>query len=208
MRRRSFVRRGGVAIALPILKLVGPLAFGRRYLRGRHFESTRAGWSWVLRSLFTQKIAGFNRHVPWPVSPFIGVSEPGGISFHADDLNNFQTFGTYFSNNGGGKISLGRGTYIAPNVGIVTTNHDPLNPARHLAPRNVSLGEGCWVGMNSVILPGVVLGDHTVVAAGSVVTGSFPNGWCVIGGVPAVVLRDLRSEGLGEEPTATPGEAA
>jgi acetyltransferase-like isoleucine patch superfamily enzyme len=176
---------------LAALRLSGPLFFERGYLSGRHFNSSHAGWAWVLRSLFTQKLAGFNRHVPWPVSPFIGISEPKGIDFHPDDLNNFQTFGTYFSNNGGGRISLGRGTYIAPNVGLITTNHDPLNPDRHLAPKHISLGESCWVGMNSVILPGVSLGDHTVVAAGSVVTTSFPEGWCVVGGVPARKLRDL-----------------
>ncbi|MBI5947801.1 MAG: acyltransferase [Chloroflexi bacterium] len=189
--RKPLARRLAAGLAVCVLRWIGPLFFDRRYLRGRHFSETRAGWAWVLRSIFTQKIAGFGRNVPWPVSPFINVSEPDGIVFHPDDLNNFQTMGTYFSNNGGGVIRIGRGAYIAPNVGLITTNHDPLAPDAHLPPRDITIGEKCWVGMNSVILPGVTLGDHTVVGAGSVVSKSFPEGYCVVAGSPAVKIREL-----------------
>jgi len=48
--------------------------------------------------------------------------------------------------------------------------------------------------MNAVILPGVHLGDHTIVAAGSVVTKSFPQGNCILGGVPAKVVKELCTE--------------
>ena len=54
--------------------------------------------------------------------------------------------------------------------------------------------EGPWIGMNSVILPGVTLGPGTVVGAGSVVTHSFPEGHCVIAGVPAKLIRNLQNE--------------
>jgi len=45
--------------------------------------------------------------------------------------------------------------------------------------------------MNSVILPGVTLGDFTVVGAGAVVTKSFEEGYCIIGGNPATEIRKL-----------------
>lgn len=128
-----------------------------------------------------------NTFVPWPVSPRIGVVCPENISFHPDDLNNFQGFGNYYQ--AIGKITIGRGTYIAPNVGIITSNHSLDNLDNHDEPRPVTLGEKCWIGMNSTILPGVTLGPHTVVGAGSVVTKSFPEGNCVIAGNPAKVIR-------------------
>lgn len=52
----------------------------------------------------------------------------------------------------------------------------------HTAPKSITLAKRCWMGMNSIILSGVTLGDHTIVGAGSVVTKSFPEGECVIAG--------------------------
>jgi carbonic anhydrase/acetyltransferase-like protein (isoleucine patch superfamily) len=48
--------------------------------------------------------------------------------------------------------------------------------------------------MNSIILPGVVLGIRTIVGAGSVVTKSFPDGYCVIAGNPAKIIKTLDKE--------------
>ncbi|MGE5404439.1 MAG: DapH/DapD/GlmU-related protein, partial [Candidatus Saccharibacteria bacterium] len=124
-------------------------------------------------------------------SQFIFIDEPQNIFFDQDDINNFQTFGCYFSNTQGGRIHIGSGTYIAPNVGIITTDHDPKDPSRHLVPQDVIIGSKCWIGMNAVVLPGVTLGDHTTVAAGAVVKDSFPEGNCVLAGVPARVVKRI-----------------
>ena len=86
---------------------------------------------------------------------------------------------------------MGRGTYIAPNVGIITANHDPLDLDKHLPGKDVVLGEGCWIGMNSVILTGVILGHHSIVGTGSVVTRSFVEGNCIVAGNLARVIRNL-----------------
>lgn len=91
----------------------------------------------------------------------------------------------------GGQIHIGNGTWIASNVGIVTQNHDLYNLESHDRARDVFIGEHCWIGMNSVILPGVKLGDHTIVGAGAVVTKSFEFGNCVIAGNPAKVIKNL-----------------
>ena len=146
------------------------------------------GWRWALRSIWWQRVLGFNRHVPWPCSPFILVGDASKIQFHVDDLNNFQGLGNYYQTSG--NIVIGRGTWIAPNVGIITGNHNPENPDEQLDPEDVVIGEHCWIGMNAVILPGVHLGDHTVVGAGAVVTKSYPQGHCVVAGVPARVVRE------------------
>lgn len=175
---------------LPILRIFGSLFFDRRYLRGKYFDQSLSGWRWVLRSILWQKLLGFNRHIPWPVSPFIGIYKPSNVEFDVDDINNFQTYGTYFQNFSG-RIVIGKGTYIAPNVGLITSNHDPENLDKHLDPKDIIIGRKCWIGMNVVILPGVILGDHTIVGAGSIVTKSFPDGDVVIAGNPAKVIRKL-----------------
>ncbi len=181
---------------IPIVRVLGCIFFDKKYLSGRYFGDNLVGWSWVLRSILWQKIFGFNRQIPWPVSPFITIYSSKNIAFDVDDLHNFQTYGTYYQNFNG-KIFLGKGTYIGPNVGIITQNHDVDNLENHIEPKDVEIGKNCWIGMNSVILPGVKLGDMTIVGAGSVVTKSFPEGYCVIGGNPARVIRLLENKNGG-----------
>jgi len=177
-------------MSLPVLRLLGSIFFDKRYLNGRYFDESLIGWKWVIRSILWQKILGVNRHVPWPASPFILVSSPPNIEFDNDDLSNFQTVGNYFQTYRG-IIHIGKGTCIGPNVGIITVNHDPLDLGRYLEDRNVFLGERCWIGMNSMILPGVRLGDCTIVGAGSVVTNSFHSGHVMIAGNPARIIKTL-----------------
>lgn len=105
-----------------------------------------------------------------------------------DDLNNFQSPGVYFQNFKG-KITIGHGSYIAPNVGIITANHKIDNLDEHVDAKDVVIGQKCWLGMNSVILPGVTLLPQTVVAAGSVVTKGFDEGRIVVAGNPAKILK-------------------
>ena len=91
---------------------------------------------------------------------------------------------------GVGEVYIGDYTQIAPNVGIISANHSLADSRRH--ERDVvRIGKYCWLGMGAIILPGVTLGDHTIVGAGAVVTKSFPDGYCVIAGNPAVKLKDL-----------------
>tara|TARA_R110002072_G_scaffold296553_1_gene468517 strand:+ start:17469 stop:18071 length:603 start_codon:yes stop_codon:yes gene_type:complete len=178
-------------IILPFLRLFCGLFYDKSYLTGRYFDASLEGWNWVWRSIWTQKFLGINKHVPWPVSASIAIDDPSGIFFDPNDMQNFMHTGCYFSNVGGGKISIGSGTVIAPNVGIITTNHSFEDPTVFLPPQDVTVGEKSWLGMNSVLLPGVNLGPHSVVAAGAVVNKSYPDGYVVLAGVPAKVIRSL-----------------
>jgi acetyltransferase-like isoleucine patch superfamily enzyme len=88
-------------------------------------------------------------------------------------------------------IEIGDYTNIGPNVGIISANHDPYNNEKHLPSNPIIIGKHCWIGMGAVILPGVQLGDYTIVGANAVVTHSFENGYCVIAGNPAKIIRQL-----------------
>jgi len=90
-------------------------------------------------------------------------------------------------------ITLGDEIQTGPYVYITDQNHgyeDPDAPVGWQATTEgaVSIGSGSWLGTGVVILPGTQLGRNTVVAAGAVVRGSFPD-HVVLGGIPAKILR-------------------
>ena len=94
---------------------------------------------------------------------------------------------------GTGQLFIGDYTRIGANCGILSGNHDLYNH-KILTQSITRIGKYCWIGMNSVILPGVELGDFTKVAAGSVVTKSFPDGYCVVAGNPAKIIKHLEKD--------------
>ena len=149
----------------------------------------------MTENVFVQKILGYQRHIPFPVSFRSRISNWENIVFDIEDLGVFQNGGCYFQAAADAHIYIGKGTCIAANVGIITANHDLHDLTKAAPGKDVRLGEKCWIGMNSTILPGVTLGDHTIVGAGSVVTKSFPEGHCVIAGNPAKIIRMLDKDG-------------
>lgn len=172
--------------------ILGKLFYDKEYIRGKHFSDKGAGARYILQSWYSQKIVGINSDVPWPVSPRVAVVNPKNIVFDPDDIQIFHTYGTYYQAIGA-KIILGKGIYIAPNVGLITTNHDVNNLDKHSEGKNIVIKDKCWIGMNSVILPGVTLGTNTIVGAGSIVTKSFPEGFCVIAGNPAKIIKAIKN---------------
>lgn len=174
----------------PFAKNILKVWFDKNHISGRHYDIGFSGFVWALRSVWQRNILRLAPPMPWPIALSCHVSNPNNINFHPDNLDNFQSPGAYFQCINA-KIIMGRGVYIGPNVGIITANHDPDNLDLHLEGKNVVIGDDCWIGMNSVLLPGVILGKKTIVGAGSVVTKSFPEGGVVLCGVPARVVRSL-----------------
>ncbi|WP_347019150.1 acyltransferase [Acinetobacter calcoaceticus] len=175
---------------LPCIHFFLCIFFDKKYLRGKHFDKNLNGYIFSLKSLWVKNILRLNKPMPFPTGLTCLISNPLNIHFHPDDLNNFQSPGTYFQNFNA-QIYIGKGSYIAPNVGIITANHDLADLDTHMDGSDVIIGEKCWIGMNSVILPGVELGNRTIVAAGTVVTKSFKQGNIVLGGVPAKIIKEI-----------------
>ncbi|MDN3679481.1 acyltransferase [Vibrio tapetis subsp. quintayensis] len=173
-----------------IIRSIIRLFYSEKYLKSELFELGYFGYKMALRSIWQRNILRIEKPYPWPANLTCRISEPKNIVFEDEDVAIFWSPGTYFQNFSA-KIVLGKGVYIAPNVGIITANHDSADIDKHIPGEDVVIGDKCWVGMNSVILPGVELGANTIVGAGSVVTKSFPEGNVVIGGSPAIRIRGL-----------------
>ena len=90
-------------------------------------------------------------------------------------------------------VVIGDNCQMAPNVSIYTAGH-PVHPAARNTLYeygiSVTIGNNVWIGGNTVILPGVHIGDNTVIGAGSVVTKDIPD-WCVAAGNPCRVIRKI-----------------
>ncbi len=91
-----------------------------------------------------------------------------------------------------GGITIEDGVQIAANVQLISNNHDPYD-LMVLTCKPVLLKEACWIGAGATILPGVCVGKHSIVGAGSVVTKDVTD-YCVAVGNPAKVIRKLDPE--------------
>ncbi len=92
-------------------------------------------------------------------------------------------------------IVIGENSTLAYGVTILTTAspNPPYNELSKIYPslkKPVKIGKNVWIGANSTILPGVVIGDFCIVAAGSVVTQSIPS-HTLVAGVPAIKKKDI-----------------
>lgn len=90
-------------------------------------------------------------------------------------------------------IYVGDNTMIGPNVTIATAGHPILPELREKAYQynaSVRIGKNCWIGAGALLLPGVTIGDGSVIGAGSVVTKDIPAGVVAVGN-PCRVLREI-----------------
>ena len=92
----------------------------------------------------------------------------------------------------GGGVEIGDHVFIGPNVGIYTANHPTDVRRREMGYEwalPVKIGNKVWIGGDVTILPGVTIGDNTVIAAGSVVTKDIPAN-VVAAGNPCKVIKE------------------
>ena len=137
---------------------------------------------------YNQKLRGINGSAYWPVHPSSLVKFQHKVKIGKHSYPGYQS-GCFI--NGSNGIIIGDYTYFGTNVGLMSSNHDVHDLRNLISTSPIQIGNYNWVGMNSVILPGVNLGDFTIVGAGSVVTKSFSEGYCIIAGNPAKIIRHL-----------------
>ncbi len=91
------------------------------------------------------------------------------------------------------KVSIGNNVMIGPNCSLITITH-ALDAAQRndgvMAAKPITIGNNVWIAANVVILPGVTIGDNSVIGAGSVVTKDMPANVLAVGS-PCKVLRPI-----------------
>ncbi len=90
------------------------------------------------------------------------------------------------------KIEIGSNCLFGPNVTLCTTGH-PISPNHRMDGMYsfpIKIGNTCWIGANVIVLPGITIGDHSVIGAGSVVTKDIPAN-VVAADNPCRVLRQI-----------------
>ena len=90
-------------------------------------------------------------------------------------------------------VTIGDNCQMAPNVAIYTAGHPVYPTTRNSAyeyGKAVTIGDNVWIGGNTVILPGVHIGNNAVIGAGSVVTKDIPD-WCIAVGNPCRVQKKI-----------------
>jgi acetyltransferase-like isoleucine patch superfamily enzyme len=99
---------------------------------------------------------------------------------------------------GAGGLEIGDECIVGQYLSCHPENHNYENTAisiRHqgISRKGITIGKNCWIGSKVTILDGVIIGNGCIIAAGSVVTKSFPEN-TIIGGVPAKVIKSRNNE--------------
>ena len=90
----------------------------------------------------------------------------------------------------GKSVSIGRDTKLANNVAIYDTNFHEIGEGEGVLSEPVVIGRNVWIARDCIILPGVTIGDHSVVGAGSVVVRDVPPRHLAAGN-PAKIIREI-----------------
>ena len=97
-----------------------------------------------------------------------------------------------------GPVSIGSHVNLAQGIVVTALNHNFNDCSLYIdqqgiTTRSVVIGDDVWIGANAVILPGVTIGSHSVIAAGAVVTKDVPDN-TIVGGVPAKVIKTFKTD--------------
>jgi acetyltransferase-like isoleucine patch superfamily enzyme len=95
-----------------------------------------------------------------------------------------------------GGITIEDNVLIGPRVNLVSENH-PLSPSEreYLIGNPVVIKRNAWIGAAATILPGITVGENSIVAAGSVVTKDVPPN-TIVGGVPARIMKEIEGNAV------------
>lgn len=158
-------------------------------------------WPWVLLQRISrpvhpglrfvnfvfQRVFRINSTIPWSVHFTSTVK--GKIKIGENVKTSFAVSSCCYIQGING-IEIGDNTIFASGVKLISANHDFNKRAEALKARPIIIGKNVWLGANVVILPGVMIGDNSIVAAGAVVTKNVESN-CMVAGTPAKLIKRL-----------------
>ena len=139
-----------------------------------------------LYAFIPQKIFRINGKVPWPVHFTSRINKHERIVIGKRCAPGLS-INCYIQGRNG--IRIGNNLRMGPGVGLISANHVIDDYDRHEKDKPIVIGDNVWIGMNSVILPGVTIGDNVAIGAGSIVTSDIPSN-SIAAGNPCRVLRE------------------
>ena len=138
------------------------------------------------------------------VKELLGKSENAWINppFYCDYGSHIEVGKNFYANYNCtildvAKVKIGDNCQLAPNVAIYTAGH-PIHPDTRNSGveygKEVTIGDNVWLGGNTVVCPGVHIGNNVVIGAGSVVTKDIPDNVCAAGNPCRVIRRITESD--------------
>lgn len=119
-------------------------------------------------------------------------------NFYCDYGFNIEIGENFYSNHNlvildANKVTFGDNVQIGPNCGFYTSGHplDYKTRKKLEFAKPIKIGNNVWIGGNVVVLPGVTIGDNTVIGAGSVVTKDIRSNMLAVGN-PCKVIKEIK----------------
>jgi acetyltransferase-like isoleucine patch superfamily enzyme len=150
------------------------------------------------------KLGGCDVH-PSTVWAPIDIRPIGGLRNVTIGTGTFINAGLRCGVPNGARVIIGRDCAIGPNVSFETVNHNMRFDPHYgwgAVANCIEVKDRVWIGSGSILLPGVVVGHDSVIAAGSVVTRSVPP-YCLYGGVPARFIKSTHQMQMADLDSAT-----
>ena len=145
------------------------------------------------RKFLVAILKSFGARLDWNVSihPSVTIDYPWNL-----EMRNKASLGEHCWAYAMASIRIGELSCIGKDVYIITGSHDIEKSTFDLVTKPINIGNGCWIATASTLLPGITIGDYSVVAANAVVTKDVPS-WTVVGGNPAKFIkkRTMKEDG-------------
>lgn len=176
------------------IKAIQKLSFLFFWLNFFYPQASEVPIAYKLYCFIPQKILRRNGRFPWPTHWSTRIIDWKKIKIKRGWCAPGLSANCYIQARNG--IILGNNVRIGPGVGLISADHNLDDYDQHLPAEPIRIGNNVWIGMNSVILPGIRIGDNVAIGAGSIVTSDIPSNSIAVGNPCRVIKEKGPYQGL------------